>query len=184
MLHYKGQQHVLSTIIIISAIIQLLLYIIYLFNYEWADIIKKYNPDLKGFSVGKGNQDSPNAKFDVAVSAAVARSVCARLIIMWFVKYIANLNSGMLAQAEDLVEKMRNDDVCKLAVTIIVTTFTIIIYNYYDCFLGGRFWEWLEGCNVMDRRKQSLFLLSTCERLIIITINNYYYVTELNHADF
>ncbi len=58
---------------------------------------------------------------------------------MWFVKYIANLNSGMLAQAEDLVEKMRNDDVCKLAATIIVTTFTIIIYNYYDCFLGSRF---------------------------------------------
>ena len=37
------------------------------------DIIKKYNPNVKGFSTGSGNEDSANAKLNVAVSGAISR---------------------------------------------------------------------------------------------------------------
>ena len=38
-----------------------------------ADVIKKYNPDLKGFSVKIGGAKSENARLNVAVSGAKAK---------------------------------------------------------------------------------------------------------------
>ena len=37
-----------------------------------ADIIKKYNPDVKGYSVRTGKQTSSNARNNVAISGAKA----------------------------------------------------------------------------------------------------------------
>lgn len=39
-----------------------------------ADIIKKYNPDVKGFSLGKGDVNSDNAHLNVANPGDQARS--------------------------------------------------------------------------------------------------------------
>ena len=49
-------------------------YTLFIIHYN-IDIIKKYNPNVKGFSVGIGNQDSANARFNRAVSAAKAEYV-------------------------------------------------------------------------------------------------------------
>ncbi|XP_033736180.1 phospholipase B1, membrane-associated-like [Pecten maximus] len=53
------------------------------------NIIKKYNPDVKGFSVGKGGVNSRNAKLNVADPGAVS--------------------DEMRGEAEDLVERIRNE---------------------------------------------------------------------------
>lgn len=50
-----------------------------------ADIIKKYNPDVKGFSLGKGDVNSDNAHLNVANPGDQARSagvICRELFIV------------------------------------------------------------------------------------------------------
>lgn len=50
-----------------------------------ADIIKKYNPDVKGFSLGKGDVNSDNAHLNVANPGDQARSagvICHELFIV------------------------------------------------------------------------------------------------------
>ncbi len=40
-----------------------------------ADIIRKYNPNVKGFSVGTGDANSSNSSNNVAVSGGVVQLV-------------------------------------------------------------------------------------------------------------
>lgn len=50
-----------------------------------ADIIRKYNPDVKGFSLGKGDVNSDNAHLNVANPGDQARSagvICHELFIV------------------------------------------------------------------------------------------------------
>lgn len=50
-----------------------------------ADIIKKYNPDVKGFSLGKGDVNSDNAHLNVANPGDQAKSagvICHELFIV------------------------------------------------------------------------------------------------------
>lgn len=50
-----------------------------------ADIIKKYNPDVKGFSLGKGDVNSDNAHLNVANPGDQARSagvICHELLLL------------------------------------------------------------------------------------------------------
>ena len=44
-----------------------------LLHHCFSDIIRKYNPNVKGFSVGTGNERSGNARLNVAVSGAIAK---------------------------------------------------------------------------------------------------------------
>ena len=37
------------------------------------DILRMYNPDLKGYSIGQGKVDEPGANLNVAVSGSVAQ---------------------------------------------------------------------------------------------------------------
>lgn len=53
------------------------------------NVVRKFNPDLQGFSINTGNHNSPNARMNVAISGAVC--------------------SGMLGQAKTLVDKMATE---------------------------------------------------------------------------
>ncbi|XP_078714139.1 LOW QUALITY PROTEIN: phospholipase B1, membrane-associated-like [Lampetra fluviatilis] len=55
-----------------------------------ANILKKFNPNLYGFSEGIGSKDSPNARFNVAVPGARARN--------------------LTGQAQELVTRMSSDN--------------------------------------------------------------------------
>jgi len=40
-----------------------------------ADILRNFNPAIKGFSVGRGDENSAGAKMNVAVAGAIAQFV-------------------------------------------------------------------------------------------------------------
>lgn len=79
-------------------------YRIKIFN---VDILKKYNPDIKGFSTGTG---SSNTRFNVAVSGAVAQLGYNTIFFLFISDLLSNRN--MPAQAQHLVDKMKADPVC------------------------------------------------------------------------
>lgn len=61
-------------IVIISCLVKKLFVSVYDTLFP-TDILKKYNPDIKGFSVGRGDVDSANAHLNVANPGDQARWV-------------------------------------------------------------------------------------------------------------
>lgn len=50
----------------------------HLLCHAYLDLIKKFNPDVDGYSIKTGTRSSPNSGLNVAVSGAVAKYVTSR----------------------------------------------------------------------------------------------------------
>ena len=44
-------------------------------HYFFVDILRQFNPEVRGFSTGSGNANSAGARYNVAVAGAIAQWV-------------------------------------------------------------------------------------------------------------